>query len=84
MFGSILILFLLPSLGGFKYKSIKFVLVAQFVFWLFVSNVLILGWLGANVVEEPYVIISQFSTFFYFSHYLVFVPMLNYLEAGDI
>jgi quinol-cytochrome oxidoreductase complex cytochrome b subunit len=44
MFGSILILFLLPLLGRFKSKSSKFLLLIQSFFWLFVADVLLLGW----------------------------------------
>jgi ubiquinol-cytochrome c reductase cytochrome b subunit len=43
MFGSILILFLLPFLGRFKAKSSKFTTISQFFFWLFIGNILLLG-----------------------------------------
>jgi ubiquinol-cytochrome c reductase cytochrome b subunit len=80
MFGSILILFLLPILGRFKVKSSKFTTLVQFFFWLFIGNVLLLGWLGACLVEEPYVIISQLATLFYFSYFFLILPFLAYLE----
>jgi ubiquinol-cytochrome c reductase cytochrome b subunit len=80
MFGSILILFALPVVGDFKAKSSKFIRLAQFMYWLFVSNVLILTWLGACVVEDPYVLISQISTTFYFLYFLVVLPALSWLE----
>ena len=69
MFGSILILFLLPYFASFKCKSSKFVTLVQFFFWCFVTDVLLLGWLGACVVEQPYVIISQLAAIFYFSYF---------------
>jgi ubiquinol-cytochrome c reductase cytochrome b subunit len=80
MFGSILILFLLPLLGRFKSKSSKFVSLVQCFFWLFVGDVLLLGWLGACVVEQPYVIISQCATVFYFSYFFIILPFLGYIE----
>jgi quinol-cytochrome oxidoreductase complex cytochrome b subunit len=43
MFGSILILFLLPILGRFESKSSKFLSLVQFFFWLFVGNIFLLG-----------------------------------------
>jgi quinol-cytochrome oxidoreductase complex cytochrome b subunit len=43
MFGSILILFLLPILGRFKSKSSKFLSIVQCCFWLFVGDVFLLG-----------------------------------------
>jgi ubiquinol-cytochrome c reductase cytochrome b subunit len=75
-----LILFLLPFLGRFKTKSSKFFGLVQFFFWLFVGNLLLLGWLGACIVEEPYVIISQCATVFYFSYFLIILPFLGYVE----
>jgi ubiquinol-cytochrome c reductase cytochrome b subunit len=80
MFGSILILFLLPILGRFKSKSSKFLAVVQYCFWFFVGDIFLLGWLGACVVEQPYVIISQCATFFYFSYFFIVLPFLGYIE----
>jgi ubiquinol-cytochrome c reductase cytochrome b subunit len=80
MFGSILILFILPVVGRFKAKSSKFVSIVQFMFWLFVGNVFLLMWLGACVVEQPYVLISQIATIFYFAYFLIFLPLLGYVE----
>jgi hypothetical protein len=36
--------------------------------------------LGAQLVEYPYVEISQIATFCYFSYFLVILPSLSYLE----
>lgn len=80
MFLAIIILFFLPFLGSFDCKSSKFVEFSQFFFWLFVVNVLLLGFLGACVVEQPYIIISQIAAITYFSYFLVVTPMLSYLE----
>ena len=84
MFGSILILFLLPLLGSFKSKSSKFLILVQWFFWLFIGNVLLLGWLGACIVEQPYVIISQCATFFYFLYFFLILPILGYIEKKVI
>jgi ubiquinol-cytochrome c reductase cytochrome b subunit len=37
-------------------------------------------WLGAQLVEEPYVTISQIATIFYFSYFLIILPLLVFLE----
>jgi ubiquinol-cytochrome c reductase cytochrome b subunit len=70
----------LPLLGRFKSKSSKFLFVAQFFFWLFIGDVLLLGWLGACVVVEPYIFISQAATLFYFSYFFLILPFLCYIE----
>jgi quinol-cytochrome oxidoreductase complex cytochrome b subunit len=80
MFGSILILFFLPLLGHFKAKSSKFLVFVQVFFWLFVGDVFLLGWLGACIVEQPYIVISQLATIFYFAYFLLVLPLLCYTE----
>ena len=80
MGAAILILAFLPLLSEFKCKSSKFVEVWQFFFWCFVCNVLLLGWLGACLVEEPFVILSQIATITYFSYFLFIIPTLSYIE----
>ena len=80
MFSAILILFFLPILGSFHCKSSKLVKLNQFFFWMFIFNFLLLGWLGSCIVEQPYVLISQISSIFYFSFFLVILPILSSFE----
>jgi ubiquinol-cytochrome c reductase cytochrome b subunit len=50
-------------------------------FWFFVFIVLILGWIGQNIVESPYIEIGQIATVLYFLYLLVLVPGLAWLEV---
>jgi ubiquinol-cytochrome c reductase cytochrome b subunit len=84
MFAAIIILFFLPFLGDFDCKSSKFVDLSQFFFWMFVLNLLLLGYLGACVVEQPFIIISQLAASFYFSYFLVIIPLLSSVEKKAI
>jgi quinol-cytochrome oxidoreductase complex cytochrome b subunit len=84
MFSSLLILFILPFLGRFKTKSSKFTKITQFFYWCFVTDVLLLGLLGACVVEQPYIIISQISAIFYFFYFLIILPTLEFLDKKVI
>jgi ubiquinol-cytochrome c reductase cytochrome b subunit len=84
MFAAILILFFLPFLGDFDCKSPKFVDLAQFFYWAFVINLILLGYLGACVVEQPFIIISQLSAIFYFSYFLLIIPVLSLVEKKAI
>ena len=52
----------------------------QLLFWCFIINVILLVFLGACVVEQPYIIISQISSIFYFSYFLFIIPLLNTIE----
>jgi ubiquinol-cytochrome c reductase cytochrome b subunit len=84
MFSSLLILFLLPFLGTVKVKGYKFSKLGQFFYWCFVSNFIFLGWLGSCVVEQPYIILSQVSTIFYFSYFFIILPFLGLVEIPKV
>jgi len=43
------------------------------LFWFFVATFLLLGWIGGNPVEYPYVLIGQILTIAYFL-YFIFIP----------
>jgi len=80
MFSAIIILVLLPLVSQFKINSNKVCKIYQFWFWLFIFNFIFLGFIGARVVEAPYVLLGQISTCFYFMYFLIVLPILNILE----
>jgi quinol-cytochrome oxidoreductase complex cytochrome b subunit len=43
-------------------------------------DVIILGWIGGQPVEDPYVLIGQIATMFYFSFFIVFIPLIGTIE----
>jgi ubiquinol-cytochrome c reductase cytochrome b/c1 subunit len=45
-------------------------------------NAFVLGYVGAMVAEQPYVIISQLATGYYFAFFFVIVPVLSRLEKA--
>ena len=49
-------------------------------FWLFVSDTLILGWIGGNTAEAPYILIGKIATISYFGYFLFIIPLLSYLD----
>jgi ubiquinol-cytochrome c reductase cytochrome b subunit len=80
MFLAIKIMFWLPYLGEFKTISPKIIELSQLLFWCFIVNLLLLTYLGACVVEQPFVILSQISAIFYFMYFLFFIPLLSSIE----
>nr|YP_010528107.1 cytochrome b [Mycterothrips gongshanensis]UXW64209.1 cytochrome b [Mycterothrips gongshanensis] len=65
---SILVLFLLPLMSKTKkYQGNQFNFKKQIIFWMFISVFVLLTWIGARPVEEPFTIIGQILTIFYFS-----------------
>ena len=80
MFGSLLMLAVLPWLDTSPVKSCRFRPVYKILFWLFVIDFVILGWVGGKPAEEPYVTIAQGATMYYFFHFLILTPMVGWLE----
>jgi ubiquinol-cytochrome c reductase cytochrome b subunit len=80
MFGATLILFLLPWLDTCKVRSAKFRPFFKMAFWLFVADVLILGWVGKNAPEGMFIIIGRVASVYYFAHFLVILPLLGKFE----
>nr|QNE85555.1 cytochrome b [Suillia flava] len=68
---SIAILAILPFYHLSKFRGIQFYPINQILFWLMVMTVILLTWIGARPVEDPYVIIGQILTVVYFLYYMI-------------
>lgn len=79
---SILVLALLPkidravSLSAAEFRGPVWV----FIFWLFVFDVLYLGWLGAQEATQVYIDLAEKYTILYFIIVLVFIPTYGLYE----
>lgn len=71
LIAAVAILFVLPYSNFSKFGRITFYPLNQFIFWSFIVVVLILTWIGARPVEDPYIITGQILTFLYFIYYLI-------------
>jgi ubiquinol-cytochrome c reductase cytochrome b subunit len=80
MGGAIVILLFLPFINTSKVRSSTFRPIYRFVFWFLFADFLLLGWIGQEVVEEPFVMVGQIGTIFYFICFLVFIPLVGILE----
>lgn len=68
---SIIILIIPPFTFNKKIQGLQFYPINQFLFWLIVSTVLLLTWIGARPVEDPYILTGQILTILYFSYYIL-------------
>lgn len=80
MFAAILIPLALPFVDVSRIRGNAFRPIMRFFFWIFVANFFILGWIGGNHAEQPFITIGQFSTFFYFFYFLVIIPTVGFIE----
>merc|ERR1712036_199981 len=81
MVGAFIVLGLLPWLTPkLVIKSSVFRPITRIFYWFMVVDFLLLGWIGQNVAEFPFIEIGQGLTFFYFFYFLFILPFLSYLE----
>jgi ubiquinol-cytochrome c reductase cytochrome b subunit len=80
MFSSILVLFFLPWLDSCKVRSGAYRPKFKIFFWIFILDVILLGYIGGNPPEGIYIILGQMGTFYYFLHFFVILPLLGKYE----
>nr|UPX88705.1 cytochrome b [Aphodius rufipes] len=68
---SIAILLIMPFINNKKMQNMQFYPINQILFWLYLSIVILLTWIGARPVEDPYIMIGQLLTVAYFSYYFI-------------
>nr|WAK85100.1 cytochrome b [Eucrate crenata] len=68
---SVMILMILPFTHMSKFRSITFYPLNQMIFWILVATLILLTWIGARPVEDPYVLTGQTLTVIYFSLYIL-------------
>lgn len=80
MFGSILVMGAAPWLDTSRVRSGRYRPRFKIFFWLFVLAFFVLMWCGAMPPEQPFVIISQIATLYWFAYFLVVLPVLGLTE----
>lgn len=73
---SLAILFILPFYHLRKFRGIQFYPINKLLFWIIVITIILLTWIGAKPVEDPYSLTGQILTVIYFSYYLI-NPIVN-------
>nr|YP_010464260.1 cytochrome b [Cteniopinus hypocrita]UUL71637.1 cytochrome b [Cteniopinus hypocrita] len=68
---SIAILYIMPFTNVKKFSSNQFYPMNKMLFWIMVITVVMLTWIGARPVEDPYIITGQSLTIIYFLFYLI-------------
>nr|YP_001256911.1 cytochrome b [Reticulitermes santonensis]ABN10442.1 cytochrome b [Reticulitermes santonensis] len=74
---SIAILFIMPVYKS-KFRGTQFYPINQALFWTMTNTVILLTWIGARPVEEPYILTGQVLTVLYFQYFISY-PMTTKL-----
>jgi len=81
MLAAIVRLAVLPYVNTSEVRSTTFRPIFRQIYWLFIVDCLILGWIGGKVAEYPYVQIGQIGTVYYFAFIFVRVPLVGRVES---
>ena len=83
MFAAILVWFFLPWLDRSPVRSANYRPLYRKFFWVLVVDVAVLAYCGGAPAEEPFVMISQIASLYYFLHFFVIVPVVSSIERPD-
>ena len=85
LFSAVLILFFLPLLDRHKVRSGTYRPIFKIFFVIFALNFLWLMWVGGQAAEEPYITMSRIGSIYYFSYFLLILPLLSkYENCGEL
>lgn len=80
MFGSIVLLVFLPWLDRSPVRSARFRPFYRRGLYGLVVALVVLGYVGAMPAEQPWVLVGQLATAYYFAFFLVYLPLLGKIE----
>ena len=76
LFGSVLIILTLIIFKSSNFQGVNYYKITKMIVVFLLSVVVLLTWIGAKPVEEPYVAIGQVLTLIYFVSYFLIVPRI--------
>jgi ubiquinol-cytochrome c reductase cytochrome b subunit len=82
LFAAVLILLVLPLVNTSDIRSTLYRPLHQKFFWLLVADYVLLGYLGQQVPESPFIEIGQIASIYYFAYFLIIIPALGRLEKS--
>ncbi len=83
MFGAIALLALAPWLDTSRVRSGRYRPKFKGFFALLVVDFMVLMWVGGQPAEQPYIIIGQLATLYWFAYFLVILPVLGVIEEPE-
>ena len=84
MFSAILVWFFLPWLDRSPVRSGHYRPMFRKFFWFgLIPAMAVLFYCGGAPAEEPYVMLSQIASLYYFAHFLIILPIISAIEKPD-
>ncbi|WP_019222353.1 cytochrome b [Bartonella rattaustraliani] len=81
---SVCIWFFVPWLDRSKICSARYRPFYKIFFWVFIVDVVFLGWLGTREISENILLWTQMATAYYFIFFLIVLPVLSIFEKSHL
>jgi len=83
MFGSIIVMVLVPWLDTSSVRSGRYRPMFKWWFWLLAVDFVVLTWAGAQPAEGIYTWISLIAAAYWFAYFLIILPLLGVIEKPE-
>lgn len=80
LLGSIMVLVFVPWLDRSPIRSARYRPTYKLFFWIFIADIIMLGWLGTQPIDDNVILCSQIATAYYFVFFLIIMPFLAKFE----
>ena len=82
MGGAILVLFLIPFIYNSEVRNTTYRPIFKICFWIFVSDFILLTWIGQKPVRDTFIYAGQVATVYYFVFFLVCIHVVGKIESA--
>jgi ubiquinol-cytochrome c reductase cytochrome b subunit len=80
MFGSLVVLFIIPFINTSEIRNTTYRPLFKIFFWIFITDFVMLTWLGQKPVKKTFIFAGQIATAYYFFFFLVVIPVIGKIE----
>lgn len=81
MGGSILVMLLIPYTYTGYIRNTTYRPLFKIFYWLFIADFLTLLWVGQAPITDPFIILGQLTSLYYFAFFLVLIPVIGIIET---
>ena len=81
MGGSILILLLIPFNYTGYIRNTTYRPLFKIFYWLLVGDFIALMWIGQAPITDPFIILGQYASIYYFLFFIVIIPLTGIIET---
>jgi ubiquinol-cytochrome c reductase cytochrome b subunit len=82
MGGAILVLFLIPFIYNSEVRNTTYRPIFKICFWIFVSDFIMLTWIGQKPVRDTFIYAGQIATVYYFVFFTILVNVVGKIESA--